>query len=124
MFNPMTSMHAMNIPFASAVRQFAESALQANALAFQGFERIIKVQLASAESSLNSSLAFISEAADVSSLDEAKAIWPKGAALVKDSTEQLYAASQEVLSQTLKTSEAMGRLFREQFQPTTRASAG
>lgn len=110
------TMHAMHTPFAAAMRQFAQSALQANALAFQGFEHIVKVQLKSAESSLNSSLAFLSEAADVSDLDAAKAIWPKGAALVKDSTEKFYATSQEVLNQTLKTSEAIGQLFREQFQ--------
>lgn len=109
-------------PFASAARQFAQSALQANTLAFQGFERIVSLQLQSAESSLKSSVAFLAEATEVSDVESAKAIWPKGAALVKDSTEKLYSTSQEVLGQTLKTSEAIGQLFRNQFQAATQAA--
>lgn len=106
----------INAPFADAARQLTQSALQANQLAFQGFEHIINVQLKSAESNLKASSEFFTEASEVSDLEAAKAIWPKGAALVKGSTEQLYAATQEVLSHTLKTSEAIGQLFRNQFQ--------
>lgn len=113
----MSDMFANN-PFASAARQFAQSALKANTLAFQGFERIVNLQLKSAETSVKSSVAFLSEASEVADLDAAKAIWPKGASLVKDSSEQLYSTSQEVLGQALKTSEAIGQIFRSQFQAT------
>ena len=103
-------------PFASVARQFAQSALKANTLAFQGFERIVNLQLKSAESGVKSSVAFLSEASEVTGLEDAKAIWPKGVALVKSSTEQLYSTGQEVLGQALKTSEAIGQLYRSQFQ--------
>ena len=111
----MSDLFANN-PFASAARQFAQSALKANTLAFQGFERIVNLQLKSAESNVHSSVAFLSEASEVSDLEAAKAIWPKGASLVKNSSEQIYSTSQEVLGQALKTSEAIGQIFRSQFQ--------
>ena len=104
------------LPFASVARQFAQSALKANTLAFEGFENILKLQLQNVENNFKSSVAFLTEAAEVADLDGAKAIWPKGASLVKDSSEQLYAASQQVLGQALKTSEAIGQIFRGQFQ--------
>ncbi|MCB1568570.1 MAG: phasin family protein [Xanthomonadales bacterium] len=103
-------------PFASSARQFAQSALKANSLAFEGFENIVKLQLQTVENSFKSSVAFLTEAADVADLESAKTIWPKGASLVKDSSEQLYATSQQVFGQALKTSEAIGQLYRDQFQ--------
>ena len=104
------------LPFASVARQFAQSALKANTLAFEGFERIVSLQLKSADAGLKSSVAFLSEATDVTDLENAKEIWPKSVALVKNSSEQLYSTSQEVLGQALKTSEAIGQLFRAEFQ--------
>lgn len=105
-----------NNPFASTARQFAQSALKANTLALEGFENILKLQLRGFESGVASSVAFMTEATDVADMDGAKAIWPKGAALAKESSEQLYATSQEVMGEALKTSEAIGQLYREQFQ--------
>ncbi len=111
----MSDIFTIN-PFASSARQFAQSALKANTLAFEGFENILKLQLKSVESGVKSSTAFFAEASEVADLEGAKAIWPKGASLVKESSEQFYATSQEVLGQALKTSEAIGQLFRTQFQ--------
>lgn len=111
----MTDLFNTN-PIASTARQFAQSALKANTLAFEGFERIVQLQLQNVENGFKSSVAFLAEATEVADLDGAKAIWPKGASLVKESSEQLYATSQEVLGQALKTSEAIGQLFRDQFQ--------
>ena len=68
----MSDLFANN-PFASAARQFAQSALQANTLALQGFERIVNLQLKSAEANVKSSVAFLSEASEVSDLEGAKA---------------------------------------------------
>ena len=61
-------------PFASVARQFAQSALKANTLAFEGFERIVNLQLKSAESAVTSSVAFLSEASEVADLADAKDI--------------------------------------------------
>lgn len=114
-------------PFASLARQFAQSALKANTLAFEGFERIVNLQLKSAESAVTSSVAFLSEASEVNDLADAKDIWPKGVALAKSSSEQIYSTGQEVLGQALKTSEAIAQLYRSQFQAAndslTRAAA-
>ncbi len=105
-----------NTQFVNATKQFADSALKANSLAFQNFERAVGVQLKTFESGVSATVAFLGEAAEVRDLEGVKTIWPKGAALVKDSSEQFYNAGQEVFGQTLKTNEAIGQLYRAQFE--------
>jgi hypothetical protein len=104
-----------NSQFVAATKQFADSALKANSLAMQNFERAVGVQLKTFETGVNATVAFLGEAAEVRDLEGAKAIFPKGVALVKSSTEQFYNAGQEVFGQTLKTSEAIGQLYKSQF---------
>jgi hypothetical protein len=105
-----------NAQFVTATKQFADSALKANSLALQNFERAVGVQLKTFESGVTATLGFLGEAAEVRDLEGAKAIWPKGVALVKSSGEQFYNAGQEVFGQTLKTSEAIGQLYKSQFE--------
>jgi hypothetical protein len=105
----------INSQFLTATKQFADSALKANSLMFQNFERAVGVQLKTFETGVNATVAFLGEAAEVRDLEGAKAIWPKGVALVKTSSEQFYNAGQEVLGQTLKTNEAIGLLYKSQF---------
>jgi hypothetical protein len=104
-----------NSQFVNATKQFADSALKANSLALQNFERAVGVQLKTFESGVTATVAFLGEAAEVRDLEGAKTIWPKGVALVKASSEQFYNAGQEVFGQTLKTSEAIGQLYKSQF---------
>lgn len=104
-----------NSQFVAATKQFADSTLKANSLAFQNFERAVGVQLKTFETGVNATVAFLGEAAEVRDLEGAKSIVPKGIALVKSSTEQFYNAGQEVFGQTLKTSEAIGQLYKAQF---------
>ena len=104
-----------NSQFVNATKQFADSALKANSLALQNFERAVGVQLKTFESGVTATVAFFGEAAEVRDLEGAKTIWPKGVALVKASSEQFYNAGQEVFGQTLKTSEAIGQLYKSQF---------
>ena len=105
-----------NTQFVNATKQFADSALKANSLAFQNFERAVGVQLKTFESGVSATVAFLGEAAEVRDLEGVKTIWPKGVALVKDSGEQFYNAGQEVLGQSLKTTEAIGQLYKTQFE--------
>jgi hypothetical protein len=105
-----------NNPFVNATKQFADSAMKANSLAFQNFERAVGVQLKTFESGVNATVAFFGEASEVRDLEGVKAIWPKGVALVKSSSEQFYNAGQEVFGQTLKTSEAIGQLYKSQLE--------
>lgn len=104
-----------NSQFVNATKQFADSALKANSLALQNFERAVGVQLKTFESGVTATVAFLGEAAEVRDLDGVKSIWPKGVALVKSSSEQFYNAGQEVFGQTLKTTEAIGQLYKSQF---------
>lgn len=103
-------------PFASLTQNFASTALKANSLAFQNFERVLGLQLKTFQDTLNATVSFIGEASEVRDIEGAKAIWPKGVALVKDSTETLYSTSQEVFGSNLKTSEAIGQIYKSQFE--------
>ena len=106
----------INSQFVTATKQFADSALKANSLAFQNFERAVGVQLKTFESGVNATVAFLGEAAEVRDMEGAKAIFPKGVALVKASSESFYNAGQEVFGQTMKTSEAIGQIYKSQFE--------
>jgi hypothetical protein len=105
----------INSQFVTATKLFADSALKANSLAFQNFERAVGVQLKTFEAGVNATVAFLGEAAEVRDLEGVKTIFPKGVALVKASSEQFYNAGQEVFGQTLKTGEAIGQLYKAQF---------
>jgi len=105
----------INTQFASSTKQFAENALKAQQLAFEGFERVLGLQLKSFEQQVGATLSFIGEAAEVRDFEAAKAFFPKSVSLIKDSAEQLYSTSQEVLGQTLKTNEALTQLVKAGF---------
>lgn len=105
----------INSQFVTLTKQFADSALKANSLALQNFEHAVGVQLKTFESGVSSAVAFLGEAAEVRDLEGVKAIFPKGVQLVKQSSEQFYNAGQEVLGQSLKTGEAIGQLYKAQF---------
>jgi hypothetical protein len=105
----------INSQFVTLTKQFADSALKANSLVLQNVEHAVGVQLKTFESGVSQAVAFFGEAAEVRDLEGIKAIFPKGAQLVKQSSEQLYNAGQEVLGQSLKTGEAIGQLYKAQF---------
>lgn len=112
----MFEQYQYSNPFASLTQNFASNALKANTLAFQNVERVFGLQLKTFQDTLNATVAFMGEAAEVRDMEGAKAIWPKGVALVKDSTETLYSTGQEVFGSTLKTNEAIGQLYKSQFE--------
>ncbi|TAH47813.1 MAG: phasin family protein [Elusimicrobia bacterium] len=107
-----------NSQFLSLGKTFADAAVKAQGVALAGFEKIADVQLKAVEKQVNASSAFWSEASEVRDFDGAKAIWPKGVALAKESAEKLYNTNQEVLGITLKTNEALGNLIKGSFEAT------
>lgn len=109
----------INSQFLSFGKNFADVAVKAQSVALSGFERIADVQLKAVENHVNASNAFFAEAAEVRDFDAAKAIWPKGVQLAKDSAEKLYSTNQEVIGLTLKTNEAIGNLIKESFEATS-----
>ena len=105
-----------NQQFVSLNKQMAEAAIKANSLALENVERLVGLQLKTVESRLAATMAFAGEAAEVRDLESARAIWPKGVQLMKESAEQFYGASQEAFGQSLKTSEAIGELVKGSFE--------
>ena len=97
-------------------KSFADNAFKAHSVAVEGLERIADLQLKALEKNVSATVEFWSEAAEVRDFDAMKAFWPKGVNLVKETTEKLYANSQEVFGVTLKTSEALGQLAKGSFE--------
>ncbi len=109
--------------FVSLGKQVAENAFKAQLLALESAERVTDLQLKTLESRVNATMAFFGEAAEVRDFDAARSFLPKGINLVKESAEQLVSTTQEVLSQNLKTSEAIGQMVRAQFEAASEGVA-
>jgi hypothetical protein len=103
-------------PFVSLSKQIAENTFKAQLLALESIERVADLQMKALEERMNATMAFFGEAAELRDFDSARAFWPKGINLLKESTEQFVGTSQEVLGQSLKASEAIGQLARNQFE--------
>jgi phasin family protein len=99
-------------------KSYTDAFVKAQGLALAGFERITELNLKTFEDRLKASVDFWSEAAEVRDIEAAKAFWPKGVQLAKESAEKLYATSQEVFGVQLKTSEAIGALAKGSFENT------
>ena len=100
-------------------KNFADAAFKAQNLALESFEKIADLQLKTLESRVSAAQAFWSEALEARDFDGMKAVWPKSVSLVKESSEKLYSAGQEVFGLTLKTTEALGQLAKSQFESAT-----
>ncbi|HET9032487.1 MAG TPA: phasin family protein [Dokdonella sp.] len=111
----------MNSQFLSLGKNFADAAAQAQSVALAGFESIAGLQMKAIENHVSASNAFWTEASEVRDFEAAKAIWPKGIQLAKESAEKLYATNQEVVSLTLKTNEKLGNLIKGSFEATNDA---
>lgn len=113
----------MNSQFLSLGKNFADAAFKAQGIALAGFEKIADLQLKAVETQVNVSNAFWSQASEVRDLEGAKAIWPKGVQLAKESAEKLYSTNQEVIGLTLKTNEQIGNLIKGSFEATNETVA-
>ena len=109
----------INNPSLALGKSYADAFVKAQGLALAGFERITELNLKAFEDRVKASVEFWSEAAEVRDFEGAKAIWPKGVQLAKESAEKLYATSQEVFGVSLKTSEAIGSIAKGSFETTS-----
>jgi hypothetical protein len=107
MFEQFNSKHAINLS-----KQFADTAFKAQGLALASIERAFDLQLKTFENRVNAAVEFATEAADVRDIEGVRTLFPKSAALAKDSAEKYYATSQELVGITVKTGEAIGDLIR------------
>jgi hypothetical protein len=118
-----TMFDQFNQPFVSYSKQLAESALKAQQLALGNFEDLAKLQLKAIEGRVNATFEFLGEASEVRDFDGVKAIWPKGFSLAKESGEELFALSQEAMTRTAKTGEAISQLVKTQVESANEAVA-
>ena len=106
----------MNSQMLAMGKNYADMAMKFQSLTMAGFERIADLQLKTFENRMSATAEFLSEASEVRDLEAAKAFFPKGVQLAKESAEKLYATSQEVFGVTLKTNEAIGSLVKGSFE--------
>ena len=104
-------------------KSYTDAFVKAQGLALAGFERITELNLKTFEDRVKASVDFWSEAAEVRDIEDAKAIWPKGVQLAKQSAEKLYSTGQEVIGVTLKTNEALGKLIKGSLEATNETVA-
>ncbi|MDW8478773.1 MAG: phasin family protein [Xanthomonadales bacterium] len=102
--------------FSQFNKQIADAALKAHAIALEGVERALELQLKTMEEQLGATMAFFNEAAEARNLEAWKTLWPKGAQLVKEATERALAAGQELFGLAIRTGEAFGELAKGQIE--------
>ena len=102
--------------FLSFGKQAMEATFKAQHLALANFEQIAGLHLKTLEDRVGATLSFLGEAAEVRDAETAKTVWPKGIALVKESSEQFYSVGQQAMNASLKASEAMNELVKSQFE--------
>ena len=109
--------------FVAYGKQFTDAAFRAHGLAIAGFERAMDVQLKTFENRLNAAVDFFSGASEVRDLESARTLFPKSVQLAKDNAEKFYAASQELVGISVKTTEAIGDVVRGQYEQAAKTGA-
>ena len=108
-----------NDQFASASRQFADTAGQVSRLALSNAEQVFGVQLAAIEQNVNATFAFWGQLAEARDVDGLKALWPNGVQVARENVQRAISAGQDVIGRTLKTNEAIGQIAKGQFERAT-----
>ena len=81
------------------------------------------MQLKTLENRFNAAVDFWTGASEVRDLDSAKTLFPKSVQIARDNAETLYAASQELVGITVKTTEAIGDVVRGQYEQVAKTAA-
>jgi hypothetical protein len=110
------NLNQINDQFASASRNFADTAGQVSRLALSNAEQVFSLQFAAIEQNVNAAFAFWGELAETRDLDGLKTLWPKGVQVARENVERSISTGQEVLGRTVKTNEAIGEIAKGQFE--------
>lgn len=113
----------INAQFSQYTKQLTESALRANAIAVEHFEALAALQVKAFEGRVAAATQFASEASEARDLETAKTLLPKTISFVKEASEHMIAVSQEVVGQSMKTSEALAGLAKANFDVASEAVA-
>ena len=115
----MNQFNQFNDQFASASRQFADTAGQVSRLALSNAEQVFGVQLAAIEQNVNATFAFWGQLAEARDVDGLKSLWPTGVQVARENVQRALSAGQDVIGRTLKTNEAIGQIAKGQFERAT-----
>ena len=115
----MNQFNQFNDQFASASRQFADTAGQVSRLALNNAEQVFGVQFAAIEQNVNATFAFWGQLAEARDVDGLKALWPNGVQVARENVQRTISAGQDVIGRTLKTNEAIGQIAKGQFERAT-----
>lgn len=110
----------INEQFASATRDFADTAARTQRLALDNAQAVFGLQVAALEQNLNATVAFWNELSDTRDLDGLKAVLPKGLQVARENAERSIGTGQEVLDRTLKTNEAIGQIAKGQLEAASK----
>ena len=113
------NFNQMNDQFASATRQFADTAAQVNRLALDNAGQVFGLQMAAIEKNVNAAFAFWGELAETRDMDGLKALWPRGVQVARENVERTITTGQDVLGRTIKANEAIGQIAKGQFERTS-----
>lgn len=112
----------MNDQFATATREFADTAARINRLALENAQAIFGLQLAAIEDRATATFAFLGEASQIRDFDGAKALWPKGAQVARENVERSLTTGQEVMGRVVKGNEAVAQIAKGQFEAAARGA--
>jgi hypothetical protein len=113
------NMTQINDQFASASRQFADTAGQVSRLALSNAEQVFGLQFTAIEQNVNAAFAFWGELAETRDLDGLKTLLPKGMQVARENIERSITTGQEVMGRTVKTNEAISEIAKGQFERAT-----
>ncbi|KAF1686643.1 phasin-family protein [Pseudoxanthomonas broegbernensis] len=111
--------YQFNDQFSAYTHQFAAAAARVNRLALESAETVFGVQLRTFEKNVDAATSYLGELAEARDLEAYKTLWPKALQVARDNAERVAAAGQEVFGLTLKTTEALGQLAKNQFEAAT-----
>ncbi|MDH5834434.1 phasin family protein [Luteimonas kalidii] len=108
-----------NEQFATATRQFADTAARINQLALENAHKVFGLQMATLEENAEATFSFFGEAAEVRDFDGMKTLFPKGVQIARENVERSISAGQEVFGSTVKTNEAIAEIAKSQLESAT-----
>lgn len=109
-------MSAQFDSFSQYTHQFAAAASRANRLALENAESVFGLQLKTMEKNVTATTDFFGQFAEANDLGSVQSLWPKGLQIARDNLERLASVNQEAVGLSLKTSEALGQMARDQFE--------
>lgn len=113
----------LNTQVFSYVKQFADSAFKAQALALKGLEQVADLQLKAFEKQAQSAADYVAQVSEARDIEALRSLLEKGASLTRDHAEQAVTVSREIIAVTQKTAESLNALLQAQQQAANDAVA-